>query len=114
MNSCTIGSIRPETRSVLDVAVVIPVYERNEPLRRAVESVMAQTEPVKEILVVDDGTEHTPAAEVLEGLTDRRLRLLFQPNLGVSTARNLGIKATKAEWVAFLDSDDSRRRMPSS
>ncbi len=90
----------------MDVAVVIPVYERKEPLRAAVESVMDQTEPVKEIIVIDDGSEGTPATEVLEGLTDRRLRLLFQPNLGVSAARNLGIKATKAEWVAFLDSDD--------
>ena len=90
----------------MDVAVVIPVYDLKEPLKRAVESVMAQTEPVKEIVVVDDGSTHTPATETLEGLTDRRLRLLFQPNLGVSAARNLGIKATKAEWVAFLDSDD--------
>ena len=90
----------------MDIAVVIPVYERKELLRQAVESVMAQTEPVREIVVVDDGSEQTPAAEALEGLTDRRLILFSQPNLGVSAARNLGIKASKAEWVAFLDSDD--------
>ncbi len=90
----------------MDIVVVIPVYERKELLRQAVESVMAQTEPVQEIVVVDDGSEQTPAAEALEGLTDRRLILFSQPNLGVSAARNLGIKASKAEWVAFLDSDD--------
>ncbi len=90
----------------MDVAVVIPVYERDESLHRAVVSLIDQTRPVTEIIVVDDGSKNSKAATVLGDISDERLKLLHQPHLGVSTARNLGIKASCSPWVAFLDSDD--------
>lgn len=89
----------------MDVAVIIPVHDRAGRLRAAVDSVLDQTAPVKELIVIDDGSADDPAA-ALSHISDKRLRIMHQPNLGVSAARNLGIKASGAEWVAFLDSDD--------
>lgn len=90
----------------MDIAVVIPVHNRVKPLQRAVASVLDQTERVQEIVVVDDGSDEMNAIDALKEVADDRLRILHQPHLGVSVARNLGIKATKSAWVALLDSDD--------
>jgi glycosyltransferase involved in cell wall biosynthesis len=92
--------------NVMEIAVIIPVRDRSDPLRRAIASVMEQTSPVQEIVVVDDGSEISDPKETLNGLSDDRLTLLRQPPMGVSAARNLGIKASKSPWVALLDSDD--------
>ncbi|MBF0196735.1 MAG: glycosyltransferase family 2 protein [Planctomycetes bacterium] len=85
------------------VSVVIPTYNRVGRVQNAVESVLAQTYSVAEIIVVDDGSsDQTMAAlEKYQGLT-----LLQQVNSGPSAARNLGARHAKGEWLAFLDSDD--------
>lgn len=88
-------------------SVVIPTLGRPS-LAAAVRSVLAQTEPDFELIVVCDG-DPTPAAEALAEITDPRLRLLEQPGLGVSAARNLGITHARGEWVTFLDDDDRAR-----
>ena len=85
-------------------SVVIPAYNRAEPLRRAVESVLAQTFRDFELIVVDDGSgDDTPR---LEEEYRGRLRYLRQENRGVSAARNLGIRMSSSPHIAFLDSDD--------
>ena len=87
------------------VSVIVPTYNRAHVLSRALDSVLAQTRPGMEIIVVDDGsTDHTP--ELLADYGDS-LRVLRQPNAGVSAARNAGIRASRGEFVALLDSDDS-------
>jgi glycosyltransferase involved in cell wall biosynthesis len=88
------------------VSVVIPVFNRPVPVRRAIETVLAQTCQDFEIIVVDDGsTDATPAC--VAGLTDRRIMLIrHERNRGGSAARNTGIRASSAAYVAFLDSDD--------
>jgi GT2 family glycosyltransferase len=84
--------------------VIIPSFNRAWTLAHAIDSVLAQTVAPKEIIVVDDGsTDHTP--EVLAAYGDR-LRIMNQPNQGVSSARNLGIGHSTGEFVALLDSDD--------
>ncbi|MDA1016301.1 MAG: glycosyltransferase family A protein [Planctomycetota bacterium] len=86
------------------VSVVIPTYNRAEQTTRALESVWNQTFSDYEIVVVDDGsTDNT--AEVLQQF-EPRIRLIRQPNGGVSKARNHGVSASNGELIAFLDSDD--------
>ncbi len=86
------------------VAVIIPSFNRRELLRRALNSVLAQTVQADEVCVVDDGsTDQT--TETLSRLYPD-VRFVVQENKGVSAARNLGVKNTSARWIAFLDSDD--------
>lgn len=86
------------------IAVVIPTYNRSRLLRRALASVMAQTRPPDEVVVVDDGsTDDTPGWINAEF---PRLVYIRQEHEGVSAARNRGVRECRSEWVAFLDSDD--------
>jgi GT2 family glycosyltransferase len=92
-------------RSVADVSVIIPTYNRGDLLVRAVESVGRQTVQPREIIVVDDGsTDDTPAR--CAELGDRVLYVRI-PNAGVAGARNAGIACARGEWIALLDSDDT-------
>ena len=90
------------------VSVVIPTYNRAELLRAALESVQAQTVPVREIVVVDDGsTDHTAA--VVHELTAAGAPILYVPLPHLNqrgAARNRGAAATTSPLIAFLDSDD--------
>ncbi|MDB6093000.1 MAG: glycosyl transferase family 2 [Verrucomicrobia bacterium] len=91
-------------RSALPISVVIPTYNRATHVSISIESVLAQTSPPFEIIVVDDGsTDDTPAALAKYG---DRIRVIRQINAGPSAARNTGIEAAKAEWISFLDDDD--------
>lgn len=89
----------------MNVSAVIPTYNRRKYIRRSIDSVLAQTVPVDEIVVVDDGsTDGT--AEAVEEWYGSRVRVVRQANSGVSGARRRGIQEAQGEWVAFLDSDD--------
>lgn len=86
------------------VAVVIPVHNPGSLLHRAVESVLSQTISDIELIVVDDGSDEDVSH--LSDFPDKRLRLIQQPNRGVSVARNVGSLAANSELIAFLDQDD--------
>ena len=87
------------------VSVVIPSYNYAHFLRETIDSVLAQTYPDIEIIVVDDGsTDKT--TEILQSYGEQ-IRSSFQQNQGVSAARNNGARLSEGEFVAFLDADDS-------
>jgi glycosyltransferase involved in cell wall biosynthesis len=86
------------------VSVVIPAYRAARTIGRALESLLAQTRPPDEILVIDDGSPDDLAVtlEPYEGL----LTHVRKPNGGAASARNLGIDLARGDLVAFLDADD--------
>lgn len=88
------------------VSVVIPTYNHAHFLGRAIQSVLDQTYKNWEAIVIDNhSTDNTD--EVLQKFTDERIRALKIHNNGVIAAsRNMGIQASRGEWIAFLDSDD--------
>ena len=86
------------------ISVIIPAYNAAAFVREAIDSVLAQTHPDVEVIVVDDSsTDDTPA--ILSSYGDR-IRVHRQPNGGVSAARNRGASMSSGEWIAFLDADD--------
>ncbi len=93
------------------ISVIIPTHNRAGLVQNAIESILKQTYPVHEIIVVDDGsTDGTRAAVAkYEGgvRPTTAIRYLFQEQQGVSAARNRGIDNSTGDWIAFLDSDDS-------
>lgn len=89
----------------MNVSAIIPTYNRQQSVLRAIASALDQTRPPAEVIIVDDGsTDGT--AEAIESCYGSRVRLFRQKNQGVSAARNLGVRQAQGEWVAFLDSDD--------
>ena len=87
------------------VSIIIPAYNAGAFLAETLQSVLVQTCTDWEILVIDDGsTDHT--AEVASSFADSRLRLIRQPNAGVSRSRNKGLELAGGEYLLFLDADD--------
>jgi glycosyltransferase involved in cell wall biosynthesis len=99
------------TKTQPKVSVIIPVYNRFHLLGPVVESILGQTLPVMEIILIDDGsTEHTP--EMVERYIQERpawrerVRYHYQENKGQSAANNIGIAMARGEWLAFDGNDD--------
>ncbi|MGA1862150.1 glycosyltransferase [Deferribacter thermophilus] len=87
------------------VSVIIPVKDRIDSLKDAIESVLWQTYKNFEIIIIDDGSSIDIKKELTPYLNLIKF-IKLENNLGVSAARNTGIKAAKGEFIAFLDSDD--------
>lgn len=89
------------------VSVIIPTYNRQDCVREAIASVLAQTYQDFELIVVDDGSEDGTQTVVQEfSAIAPCIRYIFQPNQGVAAARNTGVALSVGAFVAFLDSDD--------
>ena len=86
------------------ISVVIPTYNRVALLERALDSVLAQTLPADEIIVVDDGSTDGTVSILKSRYSE--VTFIEQDNQGVSAARNTGIKTASHSWIALLDSDD--------
>ncbi|MGU3207575.1 glycosyltransferase (plasmid) [Escherichia coli] len=89
------------------VSIIMPAYNREETIPAAIESVLAQTYPHFELIVVDDGSSDG-TADVVKNIDDVRVRLISGPGRsGVSEARNIGLRAAKGNLIAYLDSDNT-------
>lgn len=87
-----------------NISIVIPAYNSEACIDRAIMSILNQTRHADEIIVVDDGSTDGTKTNVLE--YGDRIRYIHQENGGVSCARNRGIRAAKGDWIGFLDADD--------
>ncbi len=88
----------------ISISVIVPTHNRQNLLRRSLNSVLQQKTPAAELIVVDDGsTDHT---EAMINAEFPSVKYLKQPQQGVSAARNNGIRHAQSTWLAFLDSDD--------
>ncbi|QIM15890.1 glycosyltransferase [Leucobacter insecticola] len=99
---------RKEASSRAKVSVIFPVYNVERFVRASLESILAQTLTEIEVIAIDDGSTDGSAAIVEEyAKTDPRIRFFTQENRGLSAARNVGIHRSQADYMAFLDSDDT-------
>ena len=89
----------------MKISIVIPLYNKAPYVRRALDSIAAQTFTDFELIVIDDGSTDDGAA-IVEKYLDRRFRLIRQANAGPGAARNVGIAQARGEFIAFLDADD--------
>lgn len=87
-------------------SVIIPFFNEIAATKRAILSALAQTHRNLEIVAISDGSTEDLTELNLIAATDCRLRVLHQSNGGPGSARNLGMKASSGEYIAFLDSDD--------
>lgn len=89
------------------VSVIVPVYKAEKYLHRCVDSILAQTFTDFEVLLIDDGSPDR-SGEICDEYAkkDSRVRVFHKENGGVSSARNVGLKEAKGEWITFSDSDD--------
>ena len=88
------------------VSVIIPAYNAASLVHGAIDSVLAQTIQDFEIIVVDDGSKDATRAAVEPYRSDPRVHYMYQENRGLPGARNAGAKASRGEYLAFLDADD--------
>ena len=92
----------------MKVSVIIPTFNRFSLISRAIDSVLNQTIKPFEIIVVDDGSSDNTSTFIKNNY--KSVKLIKQNNLGVSKARNVGIKNSSGDWIALLDSDDEWKK----
>ena len=89
----------------MEFSVVIPLYNKEKSIERAVRSVLAQTHQEFEIIIINDGSTDDSLVNA-QKIVDFRINIFSQANMGVSVARNVGISKTEYNLIAFLDADD--------
>lgn len=95
------------SRSAPRFSIVMPLYNKAAHVRAAIESALAQSYPAQEILVIDNGSTDG-GREMAAAIGDARIKLLdlATPGPGGYAGRNMGIRAARGDWIAFLDADD--------
>lgn len=89
-------------------SIIVPVYNAETWLTECIDSVLAQSDPDFELILVDDGSRDHSGA-ILDAYAQahpQHIRVIHQPNRGVSSARNAGLDASQGEFVLYLDADD--------
>lgn len=88
------------------ISIIVPLYNKEKNIERTICSVQNQSYVNWELIIVDDGSTDASASKVHLYLSDDRIKYFKKNNGGVSSARNLGIKKAKGQWIVFLDADD--------
>lgn len=90
------------------ISIIVPVYNAEKTLNRCLNSIIAQTYTDWECILIDDGSkDNSPAICDEYEKVDTRFKVIHKKNGGASSARNVGLKEAKGEWICFCDSDDS-------
>jgi glycosyltransferase involved in cell wall biosynthesis len=89
----------------ISFSVIIPLYNKEKEIARAIESVLAQSYDVFELIIIDNNSKDG-SMSLVKDFNDPRIRILTEPNQGVSYARNAGIISSTGTYIAFLDADD--------
>ena len=87
------------------ISIIIPLYNKEHSIRRAISSILVQSVQDFEIIVVNDGSTDM-SLDVVNNINDERITIIDQPNTGVSSARNRGIAFARGKYIVFLDADD--------
>ncbi|WP_394121299.1 glycosyltransferase family 2 protein [Planococcus donghaensis] len=89
------------------ISIIVPVYQSEKTLDRCLESIIRQTYSNIEVILVNDGSNDT-SGEICDiyALKDTRIKVIHKNNMGVSSARNTGLKEAKGSYIQFVDSDD--------
>jgi len=95
--------------SDLFVSAIMPAYNRERYVAEAIESVLAQTFPHWELVIVNDGSSDSTPAIIgrYQSMCPERIRVISQRNSGIAVARNEGIRSARGTHIAFIDSDDT-------
>lgn len=100
----TSGKVTVQEDAPLTIAAVIPAYQRERTIERAIRSALEQTRAPDELIVVDDGS--TDGTRSIVDTFGSQVVYHYQANQGAAAARNTGIELASSRWIAFLDSDD--------
>lgn len=87
-------------------SVIIPVYNGENFIDKAINSVFAQTNSDWELIIVNDGSSDNTESVLQKYKDNDKIKVITQPNSGVSVARNTGVRNSNGEYIAFLDADD--------
>lgn len=87
------------------ISVIIPLYNKEPIIERTVKSVLSQSFTNFEVVIVNDGSTDG-SMDIVRSISDPRIVIIEQENGGPSKARNTGVRASKGDWIVFLDADD--------
>ena len=89
------------------ISIIVPVYKVEKYIRRCVDSILSQTYQNTEVLLIDDGSPDS-SGDICDEYAEKdiRVRVFHKENGGVSSARNLGLKEAKGDYIGFVDADD--------
>ena len=86
-------------------SIIIPVFNKEEGIKKSIQSVLSQNLTDYEVIVINDGSTDS-SMSIIESLADNRFRIISQNNCGPSAARNRGISEASGDYSIFLDADD--------
>ena len=102
--SSKIDTMALDLKEKFSISVIITTFNRKQYLKRSIESVINQSHPANEIIIIDDGSTDGTEKYISSYFSD--LKYIWQENKGISRARNQGILESNSKWIAFLDADD--------